>query len=106
MNYQYHITVNPIRGNAIQAFDSLCREWGGKAILILLPSGDYAEQPMLSLTVERSFDLQGAITEANLYARRIDKQGYQTRRVKIEVPAMDYGHVEVQNSAHTLSGIA
>lgn len=95
MKYQYHITINPIIGTQINSFQLYCVKLGGKAIIIELSKGDTIEQPMFSITLDRDFDVDHAIKDAEHFAQSLRMNKYLVSRIKIEISANDYQSVDV-----------
>ena len=48
MLYEFHLTTRPLTPSETLRFTCLCRDLGGKAVLIALPEGVHTQQPMLS----------------------------------------------------------
>lgn len=47
--FEIHLTISDLSTDRLPDFERLCRDMGGKAVLIELPVGVHTQQPMLSL---------------------------------------------------------
>ena len=67
--FEIHLTISDLSTDRLPDFERLCRDMGGKAVLIELPVGVHTQQPMLSLvqaaeTLDEGVSLNARQTES------------------------------------------
>ena len=86
MLYEFHLTTRPLTPSETLRFTCLCRDLGGKAVLIALPEGVHTQQPMLSF-VCREAGWTAARARMVELAQALSAQSFAVARSKAEVPA-------------------
>jgi hypothetical protein len=81
--FEIYLTITDLPPNQVDRFKELCVRNDGKPLLIELGQGEHARQPMFTKAVHASH-LPEAIVKAFEYAYLLNKQGFQTSRIKIE----------------------
>ena len=84
--FELHLTTAPLAAERLPGFEQLCRQAGGKALLIELARGQHCQQPMLSL-VTHGHQASIALAQARQLAAQFSAAGYPVVRLKLEVPA-------------------
>jgi hypothetical protein len=86
--FEIHLTVGYSPEKQISHFVDLCLANAAKPLLIELSSGEQVSQPMFNKIVYKK-NLKEALTTATEYARLLDSNAFQVKRLKIEIPS-DY----------------
>jgi len=84
--FEIHITIANLPVHEQDRFVQFCRQQHTKPILIELAKGDFTQQPMLTAVVHAT-RLNEALQAANNYTAQLNKAGFITNRLKIEIPA-------------------
>ncbi len=84
--FELHITTTDLHQNQIGSFVEVCSLNGGKPLLIELSQGEYTRQPMFNKVILVN-EVEEAIKSAFDYAQVLNASGFQTTRVKIEIPS-------------------
>lgn len=100
--FELHITVADVELKQLDTFTALCRQMGGKPLLIELSRGDYCTQPMFN-TVMQANDLFEAVEVSEIRAAMLGNKGFTVKRIKIEIPAYSYG---LTTDKHTLENVS
>lgn len=84
--FEIHITVANLPSHEQDRFVKFCRQHDTKPILIELAKGDFTQQPMLTAVVYAG-TWEETLQTANDYTTLLNKSGFITNRLKIEIPA-------------------
>jgi hypothetical protein len=84
--FEIHITTVPLAEAQLEPFVALCRQHGGKPLLIELARGEHAQQPMFSKVVYAA-GLPEALAATASYGYHLQREGFPATRLKLEVPA-------------------
>lgn len=83
---EIHLTINDLPENQLTDFKRICKEIGGKAVLIELPHGQHTQQPMLSV-IRETHDIAQIHQQIAIWTQTLAKHGWTVIRQKIELPA-------------------
>ncbi|MDO4878447.1 MAG: nucleotidyl transferase AbiEii/AbiGii toxin family protein [Neisseria sp.] len=100
-HFEIHLTVETDHAR-LEHFEQICRESGGKALLIELPHGIYTSQPMLSAWAGGD-GMSGALAAMAVWEKRLTDAGFPVIRRKVEIPA-DEAARWLAAFPHTASG--
>lgn len=92
--FEIHITTTNLPKSKVDLFVSMCVHNGGKPLLIELYQGEYISQPMFSKVIY-SNNFNAVIAQISNYTHLLDQQGFQTKRIKTEIPASCVNIVQV-----------
>lgn len=91
--FEIHITVTGLSLTDEQRFIEFCIAQSAKPILIELWQGSFMQQPMFTKLLLGS-SLDEVLINANAMMEKLERQGFEVNRLKIEVPAEHYGTFE------------
>jgi len=91
---ELHLTVQKIEGERLDEFSRWCLLQGAKPIIIELGSGASRQQPMLGKVIHGS-GLTEALAAGRALSAALKRDGFETKRVKIEIPADCAGLADV-----------
>jgi hypothetical protein len=86
ITFELHLTTADLPRNQLDVFVGVCIRYGGKPLLIELSRGEYTRQPMFSKVIYADKPKE-AIHQASSHVQSLRASGFQTTRVKIEVPS-------------------
>jgi len=88
LKIELHITINKLGNNEIESFEEFCHSINAKPIIILLSTGENAQQPMISkmITCCNKHELE---KEVESIKRQFKSNRYEITRIKMEVAPWD-----------------
>ena len=94
MEFQFHVTFENFDLDKDKCFIKLCLNESVKPLLIVLPKGNYVNQPMFTKLVTHS-ELENALSEAKQTINLFQSERYKLARVKAEIPPENAGKIEI-----------
>lgn len=101
--FEIHLTISDLSTDRLPDFERLCRDMGGKAVLIELPVGVHTQQPMLSL-VQVAATLDEILAVIDELKACFAGVGFDTIRHKVEIPADKLSLFQSQNPSANYQG--
>lgn len=101
--FEIHLTISDLSTDRLPDFERLCRDMGGKAVLIELPVGVHTQQPMLSL-VQAAETLDEILAVIDELKGCFARAGFNTIRHKVEIPADKLSLFQSQNPSANYQG--
>ncbi|MDO1451734.1 hypothetical protein Q0590_36005 [Rhodocytophaga aerolata] len=92
--FEIHITTKDLPKTKIDLFVNICVQNGGKPLLIELYQGECISQPMFSKVIY-SDNLNTVMAQASNYTHLLHQYGFQTKRIKTEIPASCVDTVQI-----------
>jgi hypothetical protein len=96
--FEIHLTSRLVNETNLPQFENICKECGGKALLIELSEGEHFLQPMSSIILYDN-GLESVLQKSEVLVKRFQKEGFDIQRVKIEIPPKDKFLLQLEKTA-------
>lgn len=96
--FEIHLTTGNLTIDRKNVFLELCEEQKVKPLMIELAKGKYIHQPMISKVLLAN-NIDAVLTASEILAMALVRKQFKVERLKIEVPAENFGLFQEYNPA-------